>query len=143
MANNENQYVQLSKLTEPEIKSITADIEILPSGSDASVVVTNKHFHFGIPQGPKGDRGEKGETGATGATGPQGPKGDTGETGAKGDKGDTGSQGPQGLKGPKGDTGATGPQGPQGSDYVLTNQDKSDIADIVLGELPTWTGGTY
>lgn len=30
-----------------------------------------------------------------------------------------------------------------GDDYVLTNQDKQDIADIVLSELPTWTGGAY
>lgn len=66
--------------------------------------------------GPQGEQGPKGETGATGATGPQGPKGD------RGLKGDTGSPGPQG---PKGDTGATGPQG---DDYVLTAQDKADIA---------------
>jgi hypothetical protein len=39
-----------------------------------------------------------------------------------------------GAKGDKGDTGA---QGPQGDDYVLTAQDKSDIANIVLSELPT------
>ena len=30
-----------------------------------------------------------------------------------------------------------------GQDYVLTNQDKSDIADIVLGELPTTQGVLY
>lgn len=128
---------------------------------------------FGIPRGDKGEPGEagpqgeqgiqglKGDTGATGATGPKGDKGDKGDTGEqgpqgiqgeqgpKGDKGDTGEQGPKGdtgEQGPKGDTGATGPQGPQGepgSDYVLTAQDKADIADIVLAELPTWTGGTY
>ena len=54
--------------------------------------------------------------------------------GAKGDTGDTGPTGPQGP---------AGPQGPQGDDYVLTAQDKSDIADIVISELPTWTGGAY
>ena len=36
-----------------------------------------------------------------------------------------------------------GPQGNPGQDYVLTNQDKSDIADIVLGELPTTEGVLY
>ena len=34
-----------------------------------------------------------------------------------------------------------GPQGEPGADYVLTAQDKADIADIVLGELPVYNGG--
>jgi hypothetical protein len=51
--------------------------------------------------------------------GPQGPQGV---------QGDTGPQGPQG------ETGATGPQGIPGNDYVLTAQDKDEIADIVLAE---------
>ena len=34
-------------------------------------------------------------------------------------------------------------KGADGQDYVLTNQDKSDIADIVLGELPTTQGVLY
>ena len=33
--------------------------------------------------------------------------------------------------------------GPKGDNYNLTNQDKSDIADIVLGELPTTHGVQY
>ena len=33
--------------------------------------------------------------------------------------------------------------GPQGDDYVLTAQDKTDIADIVLQELPTTQGVLY
>lgn len=37
--------------------------------------------------------------------------------------------------------GQQGPQGVPGSDYVLTAQDKADIADIVLGELPVYNGG--
>jgi hypothetical protein len=41
------------------------------------------------------------------------------------------------IKGPQGDKGDTG------SDYVLTAQDKTEIADIVLGELPVWNGGDY
>ena len=33
--------------------------------------------------------------------------------------------------------------GPQGDDYVLTSQDKTDIANIVLSELPTTQGVQY
>ena len=33
--------------------------------------------------------------------------------------------------------------GPQGADYILTNQDKTDIANIVLSELPTTQGVQY
>jgi hypothetical protein len=91
-------------------------------------------------RGPAGPQGERGATGATGATGPQG------EQGPKGDTGDTGPQGPQGIQGiqgPQGPQGIQGPQGDPGADYVLTAQDKSDIADIVLGELPTATGVNF
>ena len=43
---------------------------------------------------------------------------------------DTGIQ----AEGPEGPRGPEGPAGPSGSDYVLTNQDKEDIADIVGSE---------
>lgn len=103
------------------------------------------------PQGPKGDKGD------TGATGPQGPKGDTGANGPQGPKGDTGATGPQGPKGTDGTTphigtngnwylgatdtgkpsrGATGAKGDPGTDYVLTSADKSEIAALVLAEIP-------
>ena len=39
--------------------------------------------------------------------------------------------------------GPQGPAGADGHDYVLTAQDKSDIADIVLSELPTTQGVLY
>lgn len=77
------------------------------------------------PKGDKGDTGERGETGATGPMGPQGDRGAQGEVGPKGDKGDRGDIGPQGLKGPKGD------KGDPGDDYILTQQDKEDIAGLV------------
>ena len=119
------------------------------------------HLEFGIPKGAtgaQGERGEKGDKGDTGATGPKGEKGDIGAQGIqgpKGDKGDTGEQGIQGERGPqgiqgvqglKGETGATGPQGEKGAtgeqgpkgdkgdpgdDYILTEQDKADIAELV------------
>ncbi len=42
-------------------------------------------------------------------------------------------------------TGASviGPQGPAGQNYVLTSQDKSDIAALVLAQLPTTQGVQY
>lgn len=92
-------------------------------------------------QGPKGDKGDKGDTGAQGIQGPKGDKGDKGDTGVQGPQGETGPQGVQGPKGDKGDTGEqgiqgeTGPQGPRGDDYVLTEQDKQDIADIAEADL--------
>ena len=67
----------------------------------------------------QGATGPQGEQGIQGQTGPQGPKGDTGETGPQGP---AGQQGPQGIQGPKGDT---------GDDYILTEQDKQEIAGMV------------
>ena len=80
----------------------------------------------GVPQ-IKGDKGERGERGLTG------PKGDKGDTGPKGDTGATGPQGPQGIQG------IQGPAGPQGDSYVLTAQDKYDIANLVVIPLATTT----
>ena len=57
-----------------------------------------------------------GTQGKTGPAGPQGPQGIQGETGP---------QGPQGIQGPAGE------QGPAGNDYVLTQQDKQEIAELV------------
>jgi hypothetical protein len=53
--------------------------------------------------------------------------------GAKGDQGEIGPVGPQGEKGEKGDTGEIGPVGPKGDAYVLTEKDKQEIANIILG----------
>ena len=89
------------------------------------------------PQGPRGETGERGPTGETGAQGPQGeigpagPKGDTGAKGDTGERGETGPTGPQGLKGDKGDP---------GDDYILTQQDKQDIAGLVDDKLATFYG---
>ena len=44
-------------------------------------------------------------------------------------------EGAQGEVGPAGPAGETGPAGPAGDDYVLTAQDKVDIADIVIQEI--------
>ena len=34
-------------------------------------------------------------------------------------------------------------KGKDGNDYVLTDADKSNIADVVLSKLPVWNGGSY
>lgn len=80
------------------------------------------------PQGPKGDKGDVGPAGQDGAQGPKGDKGDRGEIGPQGPKGEVGPQGPIGPQGPKGDQGI---QGPAGADYVLTQDDKTEIAGMV------------
>lgn len=82
------------------------------------------------PQGPQGIQGEQGPAGADGAKGDKGDKGDPGEVGPQGPKGDPGDTGPQGPAGEKGDPGETGPAGANGDDYVLTDSDKTEIANI-------------
>ena len=107
----------------------------------------------------KGDKGDKGDTGAAftydmftaaqlealkvkgdpGADGAPGAKGDKGEPGAKGDKGDkgdTGAPGKDGADGKPGEKGDKGDTGDPGSDYVLTDADKSEIAALVLAQIP-------
>lgn len=54
--------------------------------------------------------------------------------------GATGAAGPTGPQGPAGET---GPAGPKGDAYVLTSADKSEIAGIVLSELPTAVGVSF
>ena len=80
---------------------------------DAALQEAKDSGEFDGPQGPEGPQGEQGEKGDTGAQGPQG---------IQGPKGDTGEQGPQGEKGEKGDT---------GDDYVLTQEDRVEIAGMV------------
>lgn len=50
----------------------------------------------------------------------------------KGEKGDRGEQGLQGAQGIQGEQGIKGDKGDKGDDYVLTDADKTDIADLVL-----------
>lgn len=80
------------------------------------------------PQGPKGDQGIQGPQGVPGEQGPIGLTGPAGPMGPQGPQGDTGPRGEQGLKG---DTGAVGPEGPAGKDYVLTEEDKQEIAGMI------------
>lgn len=52
----------------------------------------------------------------------------------RGEKGETGPQGPAGTNGTNGKDGV---DGKDGTDYVLTESDKQEIADLVLAELPS------
>lgn len=86
------------------------------------------------PMGPQGEPGVQGPAGPEGKTGPQGPQGKTGETGAQGVQGPQGpqgiqgEQGPQGIQGPKGEPGTPGKDG---KDYILTEEDKAEIAGLI------------
>ena len=63
------------------------------------------------------------------------PRGQQGETGPQGPEGPEGPQGPEGQEGPE------GPQGPPGQDYVLTQNDRNEIAGIVETDIaPTLAG---
>ena len=94
------------------------------------------------PIGPQGPAGEAGPKGDPGDVGPQGIQGEQGVQGLQGIQGIQGEQGPKGDKGDKGDTGATGPQGPEGpagkdgEDYILTDADKQQIANMVVIPAP-------
>lgn len=70
-----------------------------------------------------------GKPGPQGEQGPQGEKGDPGPAGPVGPQGAQGEQGEQGLQGP------AGPQGEPGNDYVLTDNDKQEIATVVTDDL--------
>lgn len=98
------------------------------------------------PQGPQGEKGDPGEPGKDGYTPVKGVDyfdGADGEKGDKGDKGDTGPQGEQGPQGEPGPAGADGQPGADGKDYVLTEADKTEIAEMAaeLVEVPESSGG--
>lgn len=83
--------------------------------------------------GKDGAPGPQGEQGPIGPQGEQGPQGEPGPQGTQGEAGPQGPPGEQGPQGPQGEPGTQGEQGPPGEDYVLTEQDKKDIAEIVKG----------
>lgn len=108
-------------------------------------------------QGPQGIPGQDGADGAPGKDGKDGAQGPAGQDGADGYSpivavesitgGNritiTDKNGPHSvdvMNGTDGQDGAPGPQGPagqDGDDYVLTAQDKQDIANIVVTLIPS------
>lgn len=61
----------------------------------------------------------------------QGPTGEQGIPGPQGPIGPIGPKGEQGPIGPQGIQGEPGPQGPAGQDYILTENDKREIAGLI------------
>lgn len=94
---------------------------------------TNGNWYLGTT-----DTGEP-SRGATGATGAKGEKGDPGKDGTNGITPTIGANGNWHLGATdtgKPSRGATGAKGDPGTDYVLTAADKSEIAGLVLAEIP-------
>ena len=129
------------------------------------VTITDKNHpsgqSFDVLNGEKGDRGEQGIQGIQGERGSDGADGKDGKDGINGTDGKDGSDGvsptisvteitgghtvtitdaehPQGISFNvmDGANGQNGQDGADGSNYVLTAQDKSDIADLVLAQIP-------
>ncbi len=103
--------------------------------------------------GAKGDKGDTGAPGADGADGKDGADGHTpvitatksgkvttiksdGEEIATVNDGKDGAPGKDGADGKPGEKGDKGDTGDPGSDYVLTDADKSEIAALVLAQIP-------
>ena len=88
----------------------------------------------------KGDTGPAGERGPAGPQGEPGPIGPIGLTGPQGEPGIQGLTGPAGPAGPRGET---GPAGPKGDSYVITEDDKNEIAQLVYSMFPSSEGVEY
>ncbi len=81
-----------------------------------------------------------------GIVGAQGAKGNPGERGEKGEKGDAFTYEdftPEQLAALKGEPGKDGAPGADGKDYVLTGDDKTEIANLVLAALPNGEEVSY
>ena len=148
------------KIAEAELAESDVDLSAYYTKSEVDNKIETIELTPG-PAGPQGEKGDKGDTGAPGADGKDGAKGDTGPQGPQGEQGPAGkdgANGKDGAQGPQGETGPEGPQGPAGADgkdgytpvkgvdyfdgapgkdgadgkdYVLTDADKQEIADMV------------
>lgn len=124
-------------------------------GDDAAATMTGTYafplLNLVLPRGPQGETGERGPAGPTGATGATGAAAGFGTVSATVDANvgtpsvvvtatgpDTAKNFAFAFSNIKGEQGV---QGPAGSDYVLTSADKTEIAAIILGELPFYNGG--
>ena len=109
------------KLTAGDVGAISQDD--LQEATNEALAQAKESGEFDGPRGPEG---------------PQGPKGDPGEIGPAGPTGETGPEGPQGERGPQGEKGEPGEKGDPGNDYILTDADKEEIAEMAadLVEVP-------
>lgn len=125
--------------------SPTATVERIEGGAEVTITDYEQTTTAVIYDGAKGDPGEPGQPGSPGQPGQDGvsPTASVTQTATGATVTVTDASGTTTANLTNGPTGPQGPQGPAGADYVLTAQDKEDIADIVLTELPTWTGGSY
>lgn len=131
-----------------EVDTALATAKLTEEALNATVADINSRLENGEFKGEKGDKGDKGdpgiqgEKGEQGEPGPEGPQGPAGKDGADGtmtfeeltEEQKATLKGEKGDKGDKGDTGETGPQGIQGEpgqDYILTDGDKTEIANTV------------
>ena len=120
------------------------------SDNSKGILVTAKEF-------VKGEKGDPGKDGYTPVKGVDYFDGKDGYTPVKGVDYFDGAAGPMGPEGPagkdgsivfeeltdeqremlRGPIGETGPTGPKGDSYVITEEDKADIAAMVMGGIPT------
>jgi hypothetical protein len=99
-----------------------------------------------------GPAGPQGEPGPAGRDGIDGKDGEPGKDGAQGIQGPVGPEGPQGIQGPEGpagrdgkdgEPGKDGQDGAPGKDYVLTAEDKAEIAQLAITLMPVAEEGAY
>lgn len=119
-----NEAVESAQENADFLRNATATATSLSPDSEATVMLNEGEFAFGIPKGSKGDRGEPG---------------------AKGEPGEKGNPGTDGVSPTVSVTDITGGHRVaitdktgtknfdvmNGNDYVLTEQDKADIAEMV------------
>lgn len=125
----------------------------IPSVSKEGVISWTNNGNLPNPT-PVNIKGEKGEKGERGLQGVQGERGEQGIQGEQGEKGADGTNGKDGINGKDGYTpikgvdyfdgkdGKDGADGKDGNDYILTEEDKSEIVDDVLAELPELPSGS-
>lgn len=135
-----------------ELDTTIANAKATDAELAATLTVIKKMIESGELKGEKGDAGEVGPRGPQGPQGEQGPIGPMGPQGPAGADGKDGKDGTmsfedlteeqkaslKGDKGDKGDKGATGPEGPMGpagADYILTENNKTEIANQVYAML--------
>lgn len=112
--------------------SPTVIITAVSGGHEITITDTAGTRTFKVMNGIDGPAGPQG---LQGIQGPQGERGPIGETGPKGETGLTGERGPQGEPGLQGERGLQGEPGQNGKDYLITEVDKAEIAQIVIDRL--------